>query len=290
MNNKGFSLVELLVICAFIAILSTIFLVSGNVIREKSRMSKAKSFDSEVYLKLGYDLVGEWTFEDSNNLGKDTSGYFRHGELKGNLAANGGFNSTYNSLSFDGNDCVQIDKTFESKNLTVSVWVYPTTDGSSAVYRIVSRDRSDYWMLGQAESNRIEWSLILSDPNPGGDGGNDLTDPDSLKKDKWNHIAATYDSSTSYKTVYVDGVKIKSWNTGVNPEDFVIIGDQAASVPIGIGENMEESLGGCDNSATYGFRGRIDDVRIYRDALTLAKIQDIYKQDLEKYSELAFNN
>ena len=167
MNQKGFSLTELLVIVAIIMILSTIFIVSGTAIREKSRLSKAKSFDKELSLKLGYNLIGEWTFDDSNNLGKDTSSYFNNGMVNNVFSALETDCVAGKCLSFTESNDPYIKLEYDDSNLlfqetselTISAWVKPVDVGSTKAYISglfnISDDYSIFngWLLGGNHSN-----------------------------------------------------------------------------------------------------------------------------------------
>ncbi len=280
MNEKGFTLGELLVILGIMSIIGAIGIASGVKIKEKVRTNRGAAFDKEVLLTVGYDLVGEYTFEDNTNLGKDTSSFFNHGNSANwpySPASTEGFNENSLALAFTGTDCVELNEVFDSKSLTLSAWIYPTSIGGDN-YRIVTRDQSDYWTLGQGNNNSIIFKVVLT---PGSSAEVLSTDTEILRLDHWHHVVGTYNNLDGYAKIYVDGKEKAKSNFGTIDN---IIGDGNNQV-IGIGNNTEAS---CNSGG--GFIGGIDDVRIYREALTLVKIQDIYKQDLEKYSELAFNN
>ena len=276
MNEKGFTLGEILVILAIISIFAAISIASGVKIKEKVRTNRGAAFDKEVLLTVGYDLVGEYTFEDNTNLGKDTSSFFNHADSQDWPASTEGFNENSSALAFTGVQCLELNEVFDSKSLTLSAWIYPTSMGADN-YRIVTRDQSDYWTLGQGNNNSIIFKVYL------GNIKTLSTDSETLRLDHWHHVIGTYDNLDGYAKIYVDGKEVAKSNFGAT-DNIIGIGSERA---IGIGNKTE---GSCNPSSSYGFRGSIDDVRIYKEALSLAKIQDIYKQDLEKYSELAFNN
>src|SRR3989338_5518668 len=74
-RRKGFTLIELLIVIAVIGILSggilTVINIGGNI--KKANLAKVETFDASIQNALGFDLVGEWTFDDGT--AKDTSGY-----------------------------------------------------------------------------------------------------------------------------------------------------------------------------------------------------------------------
>ncbi len=89
---------------------------------------------------------------------------------------------------------------------------------------------------------------------------------------KWHHIVAVYDD-INYIDLYVDGVLAahhwaKSW---VDPQTI-----GTTNYPIWIGANVGEVLGGGAYADGYhGWKGRIDDVRIYDRALTEFEIANV---------------
>ncbi len=73
----------------------------------------------------------------------------------------------------------------------------------------------------------------------------------------WHHIAVSFDDSADEVAFYLDGALFSTQPLTHSPGEF--------AGPVRIGRN--------DNN--YGFKGRIDDVRIYRDALGAAEIAEI---------------
>ncbi|MCA9485789.1 MAG: LamG domain-containing protein, partial [Nanoarchaeota archaeon] len=78
----------------------------------------------------------------------------------------------------------------------------------------------------------------------------------------WSHVACTYDDSTGVMALYVNGVKIIS-------EDF---GD---NLPIIASDNVL-SIGGFGVGNDH-YRGSIDELSIYGEALSIEQIKEIYE-------------
>src|SRR4029077_17273374 len=94
-----------------------------------------------------------------------------------------------------------------------------------------------------------------SRPAMGGTFGSDLFGPSALTAHTWAHLAATYDGATM--RLYVNGVQVAR---------------RAQTGPIATSTNPLQ-IGGDSLYGQY-FAGRIDEVRIYNRALSVAEIQN----------------
>ncbi len=84
-------------------------------------------------------------------------------------------------------------------------------------------------------------------------------DGPKVKVGKWQHIAITYDNATETKKLYVDG-KLK-----VQQSEFVFPND---TTPFNIGS-------GSDHGGTYHFKGLIDEIALWSNALTSSEIRNV---------------
>jgi len=88
---------------------------------------------------------------------------------------------------------------------------------------------------------------------------------------KWHHIAATSNYLLDFVDLYIDGIKATEWSTIWEPKY-----PSTTNYPIWIGANVGEVLGGGAYADGYhGWKGRIDDVRIYDRALTEFEIANV---------------
>ena len=278
----GFTLIELLIVIAVLGILTVGVLIALNVTGTigKTNLAKVKTFAASVENDLSINQVGKWSFEDFANPGKDTSGY-------GNNATNNeatwqtaeecglGFGGC---LQFDGeNSYLEAasqfgDQDFKTTPFTIALWVNPSA--MSSLYPLI--------YIGNTDTNKFTLQLLIRN-NPDSPifvnwhrGASPVGRVDIrstallLPQNAWSHIVITHNgtepSITSSK-IYFNGNNVKvaldygSWGfTKVN------------IVRIGAGGSLNEF-----------FPGRIDEVAIYKEALTSYQIQQLYAQGLPRH-------
>ncbi|MFA5638829.1 MAG: prepilin-type N-terminal cleavage/methylation domain-containing protein [Anaerovoracaceae bacterium] len=138
-NRASFTLVELLVVVAVLALLASIVFSNLTGAREQAKISNALSFQSQIQSLLGSDLIGRWSFnEGTGTVAYDSSGYGNNGVLKNfNFSDSSGWsNDTPSpggySLKFDGsNDYVDCGNVGNYQEITLSAWIKPTDNGTS---------------------------------------------------------------------------------------------------------------------------------------------------------------
>ena len=85
---------------------------------------------------------------------------------------------------------------------------------------------------------------------------------------QWYHVVGTYDSSTEYFRLYLNGVEVANYHyTG-----FGLLGGTTTAAAIG------SYYGGA-----HAFSGAIDEVRIYNRALSSGEVVNLYHSNLAKY-------
>ncbi len=207
--------------------------------------------------RVSSSLVAHWAFnENEGSYASDSSENGNHGELNGPRWVTGRDGPC---LQFDGNDYVEIDDHSSldvTQEITLMAWIR-TNDTSGDVGCILgktfgSNAKNGYYMM--VYHNYFYGGVIATG------GGNPLGDTSSkivVADGEWHHVAVTFDGSTA--RTYVDGVAGNYLNrTGTVTTN---------SYDINIGRFPND---------IYYFDGDIDDVRIYRKALTLDEIREIY--------------
>jgi hypothetical protein len=227
------------------------------------------------------DLVGLYRFEDANNPGKDSS-------LAGNdLTAFGGWavdpNGQYGQgLAFNGVDAVLgIDDgtgnpdddalpngfPLNHNSYTLAAWVNTgllVNDGTRSQLGIIG------WGAYGAGSRCIALRL-KNDGNPTGTGvrhywwGNDLdVNGINLSDFTYHHVAATFDSSTNSRQIYVDGVVMASDTPAKH---------HGRTGDFRVGRTVPNEF----------FEGTLDDVAVFNESLAPDRILKIMGGDFSDY-------
>jgi len=103
--------------------------------------------------------------------------------------------------------------------------------------------------------------------------------PGRLPSGKWTHLALVLDS-TSVK-LYVDGKQSYSATHGITAWDTPLGGDGNLSLSIG---SLYPYGSGWVGNSSFSFRGRMDEVAIYQQALTTGQIQKLYAEGLLRHT------
>ncbi len=202
-------------------------------------------------------LVGYWDFNEGLGLvAHDSSTFGNDGDLEsagpGWVAGKYGF-----GLEFDGNpdgrvvvpDSNSLDLT---NSFTIMAWVKPSDfDNNKTPEVVVSKYTHPNPMifnLKTANNSSGFWEFDATQSN--------LRSQTAVQSDEWQHLAVTYDGSTMslFLNDILEGAVAATGNldTDNNP---VIIGGQ-----------------NCTSNCRVPFRGIIDEVRIYNNALTQDEI------------------
>lgn len=171
------------------------------------------------------------------------------------------------SIVFDGSTTyVNIGKPMLGTTYTLEAWtnISSDTQSSGRLNKIFGRDKTtvgyDAMYLCVRGNGNIEFSV--NGPKDSGLGNWLTAGEGTYKFNDWHHIALTFDGTT-YK-LYYDGEMVLSEvgaavDLNTNPLDILI----------GAGYNAE----GTDIFAGHAFNGKLDDVRIYDQALSAAQIK-----------------
>ncbi len=205
-------------------------------------------------------LIGHWTFDDG--LAADISGNGNNGVVNGAILAAGKVGA--GSLNFDGTDDHVDLGTLDPDGTAVTLAAWINADNLANCVasdcRIASKangtgEQDHYIMLSTiASGGGVKLRLRLK---AGGTTTTLIASSGNLTDGVWTHVAATYDGS--FMRVYVDGVEVGSVaKTGLM--------DSEPAVPFWIGGNP-------DSPTSRPWDGKIDDVRLYDGALSLAEIE-----------------
>jgi len=261
-KRKSFTLIELLVVIVIIGILAGVIMISTSSSIDKANFAKAKAFSSTVQNELLSNLVSEWTFDNSSNLGEDTWEN-NHGTLYGSAGSQNlpQLQSTSKCvfgtcLKFDGTDdhidCGNDGSLQIRDKITLSAW---GKTSSTITQQIIAKDDSinrNYLLQYNSSSNIPRFIIWIN--NEMKIASNSATIVDG----NWHHIVGTYDGNNV--KIYVDG----------------ILGDVVVSTSGNIDNDIVNLTIGNLSNATGLFNGLIDNIRIYDAALSSSQIKQNY--------------
>lgn len=206
------------------------------------------------------DLIAWWSFDNATaTLAPDQSVHALNAINKGAVLVEG---KVGKALEFDGKSVLQIDyqpilDDFQ-KGITVSAWI--KKDTASHWNTIVSREIGTGWSeyIGLA----VHQNHALFSVDPDGKNYQNVKADDLIPSGIWVHLAGTFDNET-YK-LFINGKLIKS----AVCKSALHFSDQNPLLIGGNSNNQNQSLVDC-------FKGTIDEVRIYKRALSLPEINQL---------------
>jgi prepilin-type N-terminal cleavage/methylation domain-containing protein len=269
--QKGFTLVEILVVIAVIGLLSSIIFAITRGADEQGRIAKGLYFSQHLQNSLGSYAAGIWNFDEgSGSTANDTSGWENNGTLVNSPTWRcASTDTSYTpssqgcSLEFNGSNQYVNAGNDASLNITSAItmeaWV--KKPDYSRITDAIIRKAGSYVLYfsnaGDGEPQGLQtyfWGL--ANPRLGYSYTNFIND-------RWYHVAGTYNGSVA--KLYVNGVEVATENkTG----SFTISDSNVA-------------IGASSDGQMY-FSGLIDEARIYETALTLSHVQSLYYAGLDK--------
>ncbi len=216
-----------------------------------------------VLITTNPGLVGYWKMDDGAGVqARDLSGWGNDATLSGTSTWTAGIkgfalnldgSSTYGSVS----DQEGLDAT---TGLTLSAWIKPQAQGAQDVISRATIGAADgYSLYLNATNATTNPGKVIFQLNEATSGNTFRVNSDTSYPSNgstWMHVAATYDGTAM--RMYINGVEEAS---SLGPPSIV-----ANAIAVGIGAQANGSR---------KFRGHMDEVRIYRHALTAAEITDL---------------
>jgi len=204
------------------------------------------------------DLLAHYEFGGNAN---DSSGNNFHGTEKGNPTYVAGMIGQAINLDGDGDyvDCTNNAAFDITDAITVAAWIKVHAFDKQWQY-IVGKGDSAWRMVRETTTNNIRWRANGPSPNL------IVTGTVNVNDGQWHHLAGTYDGSMA--VLYVDGIA-------------------NASLPCSgaISKNtFSVWIGQCSQQMNRAWNGLIDDVRIYRRALTQDEISSAMKGKPQPYA------
>jgi len=273
MNQKGFTLLELLVVIGIIGVLASITIISYPSYAKKARVANAIRFSDNIRGSLQQDMIAWWKLDEtSGTVAKDTWWNQLHGTvINGATWTEGIING---ALSFDGaDDYVNINNeaSFEAMpGITVSAWIKINTVRTAVIASKYWDGANRSWRL-YVNANKATFLCSTDAQND-----NDVAYSNTvLIAGQWYNVVGTWSSEDDKIKLYLNG-QIGSV-TPAQAGSTV----RANNSPVWIGRDYYA------NSPRDPFPGLIDDVQIYSTALPTATIQQHYAEGLKNHQNLA---
>jgi len=259
MLKTAFTLIELLVVIAIIGILSSLIVVSMGGITEKANIAKTQVFSNSLKNSIMLDLVSEWKLDDNLD---DIWGINSDGSIVGATTLNNGCVRD-SCLSFDGDDYLQIGNNSSlnfSNDYTIEMFVY--NNPSSSTYSTLFNRGS------QAQGVGFFWTyahgIDKKDIYYQYHNGTTYTNTsflNCLPKDKWTHLAFSFNNNDKSLKLYVNGVLFPGTRTLTN------------ALPVNSGTLY---FGTYRIIAGHYFKGRLDEIRWYHTVVPAYLIKEHY--------------
>jgi len=201
-----------------------------------------------------YQLTAHWKLDETDgSIAYDSFGSY-NGTINGNPSWLPTAGIKGGSLMLDGiDDYIETPFIIDPSRGSFSVfaWVYSWMPGQVIISQ--SGESGGTW-LGIDSSGKLMTGLVP--PRAGWANPQPLVSESVITDIQWHHIGFVWDGS--YRSLYVDGIEVAKDNNAQNP-----LNSSEGGLYIGTSQDLE---------AGTLFSGFIDDVRIYKQALTTEEI------------------
>ncbi|MDD5569062.1 MAG: prepilin-type N-terminal cleavage/methylation domain-containing protein [Candidatus Pacebacteria bacterium] len=251
---KAFTLIELLVVIAIIGILSGLIIVGMSGATDRAITAKAQVFSNSLRDSLLNDLISEWKFDEASGATVNDFWGNNTGTITGASWETTTANCIYGTcLSFSGgvNDYVQLSAITTITTGTAFVLCAWANPQKGASYQTIMGYNSTHRLLIQ------DSGTMLSQQD-----GAFYSATGAITYNKWSYIV--YWNDGTQEKWYINGTlsgtphntAFAEWDAAFKMGQYDLI--------------------------NYPYKGRIDEVRIYDNAIPISQIQQNYFAGINK--------
>jgi hypothetical protein len=214
------------------------------------------------------NIVGHWKFEEASgstayDSAGENDGTIYGGATRSNTGIVGTGVGVTKALDFDGiNDYVQISDddsiSLGNRDYSISAWINPDSTSSRRPIAVKTKDANDTEYGFSVILGKLKLDVEKDDNNQYA-----TTTSNVVGTGSWQHVAVTFDASTTTPIFYHNGVSKSSTNT-------------IDTLPDELSDGLY--IGTYGTAGTY-FNGKIDDVRIFDRVLNANAIEQLYYRD-----------
>lgn len=258
--EKGFTLIEMLVVISIIGILSSIVFVSLKNAQDSSRIANNQTFATHTKHAFAAEAEALWSFDDvSGTVLKDFAAKHDGTLTNTSMISSVTPSNSGSSLYFNGSNRVTLNSVIVPDVTTISMWVKTSDSNKSPFF---SNGVLDIGIYTQGGTKGKFW---VNDSSMSPPGKKTMLSNKSINDNKWHHVAWT--SNRTVSIIYIDGVednrdpRISLESTGVGYLGF--------------------------SSPNNYFTGYLDEVAIYTQPLFASEVRDLYLAGLGTHQDLA---
>lgn len=269
LNQRGFTLLELLIVVVVLGILVNIVVRNLSDSNQRAKIAAGKQLDGNIQRARGDQMIGNWLFDECTGTSTaDSSGSNVTGTLNGAITWDS--NTPYGkgcSLLFPGGSAYnRIESTAASiyaiqagEVRTFTVWFKKSGTLSTDQQIIYKNGGCIGWFLQMNTTGAIGGRFTT--PGCGSTVTYQVNSPGRYNDGNWHMAALEIDRSNGQMTLFVDGDQVASGSV------------DATNTGTGGSFNVGNTW-----NFTQGFEGYIDEVRIYKTNLEQAKIYQLHAE------------
>ncbi len=186
----------------------------------------------------------------------------------------GNTNTAYQFTNYQ--DIIRLPNTLldGAEELTLSFWIKTASTGDGII-SAASSDAGNELLVYISATGSL--SIIMNEKSKN-------YAYSVINDNQWHHIVFSAVCKNGQGILYVDGVKAVATN------DYFGVGELEVPVNAFIIGNDQDNAGGGGLSTSQQFVGKLDDLKIYRRALSEQEVQDIYIDNVKYKEPFTFNS